>query len=152
MKKLLKYSVLFLLLIQLSSCLKYEEVKMVKVVNVEMKNVSPKGMDIDVAMQIDNPNTYAISIVDSDLQFFVEGKKVGVATIKDNVKLNKKSNEVYHFTIQSKFGNIGAEALPLAMSLLSKSSIKVQLKGDVKAKAKGIGKRFPVDFTENVKL
>ncbi len=144
--------VLFVIALCTFGCIEYKEVEVVEVSDVGVKGVSMSGVDIEVAMQIKNPNKYDISIVDSDLTLFAEGNKVGIAKIKEKVVLKKKSNKIYRFTIHTSAQDISVSAMPLMMSLMSKSNLEVQVKGDIKAKAKGIGKRFPVDFKEKVSL
>ena len=152
MKTVIKYSVLLLLALNLFSCIQYKEVQIVKVTDVGIKDVSTKAIDIEVAMQIKNPNKYDISIVDSDLTLFLKGKKLGTANIKEKIKLKKKSNEIHRFIIQSNLKDIAAGVLPIVMGLMTKSSMELEVKGDIKAKAKGISKKVPIDFKEKVKL
>ena len=151
-KKSAPYFALLLLIVPLSGCLEYKEVEVIKVTEVAIKEISAKGVDVEVAMQINNPNNYNISIVDSDLSLFLKGDKVGTASIKDKVTLKKKSIATYHFTLQSSFNDIGAGGLPMLMGLMTQSAMEVQVLGDIKAQAKGISKKIPVDFTEQVKL
>jgi LEA14-like dessication related protein len=106
LKNFIKYSFLFLLALSLFSCLQYKEVQIIKVTDVGIKDVSTKAIDIEVAMQIKNPNKYDISIVDSDLTLFLKGKKLGTANIKEKIKLKKKSNEIHRFVIQSNLKDI----------------------------------------------
>ena len=143
---------LIILLISFSGCIEYKEVEVVEVSGVGIKKISLKGIEIEVAMQIKNPNKYNISIVDSDLTLFADAKKVGVARVKEKITLPKKSNKIHRFTIQTSVQDIVSNALPLLMNLMTKDNIEVGIKGDIKAKAKGIGKRFPVDFKERVKI
>lgn len=146
------YIGLIILLISFSGCIEYKEVEVVEVSGVGIKNISLKGIEIEVAMQIKNPNKYNISIVDSDLTLFADGKKVGVARVKEKITLPKKSNKIHRFTIQTSVQDIVSNALPLLMNLMTQDNIEVGIKGDIKAKAKGVGKRFPVDFKERVKI
>jgi len=143
---------LIILFVSLTGCLEYKEVEVVEVGDVGIKNISLKGIEVEVAMQIKNPNKYAISIVDSDLTLSADGNKVGEAKVKEKITLPKKSNKVYRFTIKTSVDDIVNSALPVLMSLMSKDNIELGVKGDIKAKAKGIGKRFPVDFKERVKI
>ena len=135
-----------------TGCLEYKEVQVVKIINVGVKDISAKGVDIEVTMQIKNPNKYNISIVDSDLTLFLKGKKMGTAKIKEKVTLKKKSNDVYRFTIKSDLKDIASGGLSVMMGLITQSSMELKVQGDIKAKAKGISKKIPVDFTENIKL
>ncbi len=152
MRNLIQYSFIFLFAIGLTSCLQYKEVEIVKVTDVGIKEISTKAIDVEVAMQIKNPNKYDISIVNSDLSIFLKGKKMGTANIKEKIKLKKKSNTIYRFTIQSSLKDIASGALPILMGLITKNSVELQVQGDIKAKAKGISKKVPVDFKERVKL
>jgi LEA14-like dessication related protein len=152
LKTFIKYSFLFLLALSLFSCLQYKEVQIIKVTDVGIKDVSTKAIEIEVSMQIKNPNKYDISIVDSDLTLFLKGKKLGTANIKEKIKLKKKSNEIHRFVIQSNLKDIASGVLPIIMGLMTKDSIELEVKGDIKAKAKGISKKVPIDFKEKVKL
>ena len=135
-----------------SSCIEYKEVEVLEVSEVGIKSISLSGIDVGVSMQIKNPNNYDISIIDSDLTLFADGKKVGTAKVKEKIKIPKKSNKIHRFTVQSSASDIVSNAIPLLMSLMSKSTLEVQITGDIKAKAKGLSKRFPVNFKERVKL
>ena len=126
--------------------MEYKDVEVVDVGEVGIKNISTKGIEVQVAMQIKNPNKYDISIVDSDLTLF------GVARVKEKVTLKKKSNKIHRFTIQTSASDIASSAIPVLMGLIMKSDLELQVQGDIKAKAKGLGKRFPVDFKEKIKL
>ncbi len=152
MKDLAKYSFITLLVFTLSGCLQYKEVKVVDVGKIGVKEISMKGIKVEVEMQIKNPNKYDISIVDSDLDLYLKGNKMGEAKIQEKVTLPKKSNKIHRFTIQTNVKDLLSGALPVLLSLLTENSIELQVKGDIKAKAKGIGKKFPVDFKEKVKL
>ncbi len=147
-----KFSFFTILALVLSSCLEYKEVEVVKIVDVGVKNISVKGVDIEVSMRIKNPNKYNISIVDSDLSVFVKGKKMGNAKIKEKVTLKKKSNSVYRFNIHSNLNGIATAGLPVILGLITQPSIELKVQGDIKAKAKGLSKKIPIDFTEKIKL
>jgi len=146
------YIIVLVSLCSLSSCIQYKEVEVVKVTDVGVKEISTKGIDIEVAMQIKNPNKYNISIVDSDLILFVKEKKMGAANIKEKITLPKKSNKIHRFTIQTTLKDLASGTIPVLMGLITQSNIDLQIQGDIKAKAKGLSKTFPIDFKERVRL
>jgi len=125
---------------------------MVKVVDMGVKNITTKGVDFHVDMQIKNPNNYNISVIGSDLDLFVKDKKSGKVNLKNKVTLPKKSNMVHHFVFESDYKNISADPLTIISTVLGDSRMIVQVKGTIKAKAKGVSKKFPVDFKEKVSL
>ena len=136
----------------LTGCFTYEEVTVENVSDVKIKKFSAKSIDVEVALQIKNPNKYKISIVDSDLELFVKNSKIGSATIKENIVLPKKSNKVHRFTIQTTYKQILSGAVPTLIGLIGKKSVELGVKGSIKARAKSISKRFPVEFKERVQL
>ena len=103
-------------------------------------------------MQIKNPNKYDISIIDSDLDLYLKGNKMGEAKLQEKITLPKKSNKIHRFTIKSSLQDVASGILPLMMAVLASNSVDLQVKGDIKARAKGLSKKFPVDFKEKVKL
>ena len=152
MRKAFLYLTILLLAITNTGCLEYKEVKVVDVTGVGIKDISTKGIVVEVSMQIKNPNKYAISIVDSDLDIYLKENKMGKAKLQEKITLPKKSNKIHRFTIKSSLKEITSGILPLMMGVLTNSNIDLQVKGDIKARAKGISKKFPVDFKEKVKL
>ena len=155
MNPLKKVIILFsfsILLSTLVGCMTYKDVEMIEVTDVGVKDFTTKGVEVEVAMQIKNPNNYNINIVDSDLELFVKEDRIGTAKIDNKVTLPKNSNKIHRFIIKSSLKDMGASVFPLMMTVMSGGEIEMHIKGDIKATAKGIGKRFPVDFKEKVKL
>lgn len=152
MKKFFSYFFIVTNLIFILGCLQYKEVEVVKVTEVGVKKIALTGIDIEVAMQIKNPNNYDISIVDSDLTLFAEGEKVGVAQVKEKVTLKKKSNKIYRFTVHTSSEDILSSAVPLLMSYFGKDNVTLKVDGTLKARAKGLSKRFTVNFEERIKI
>jgi LEA14-like dessication related protein len=150
-KRTLLFS-LFFIAFSISSCITYKEVKVVKIVDSGIKKFSTKGIEIEVAMQIKNPNNYKISIVNSDLDLLAKGNRIGTASIDNKITLPKKSNKIHRFIIKASMKDMASGALPILMSVIAGNPIDLQIKGDIKAKAKGLSKKFPVDFKERVRL
>ena len=144
--------ILLVLSLTLFSCFKYEDVQLIKVANIRLNNISTKKIEIGIDMQIVNPNNYKISIVDSDLELYIKGKKIGMAHVTDKIELPKKSDQIHKIGIETDLKDMLSGAIPVLLSLVLDDSIELQVKGEIKAKAKAISKSFPVDFTERVKL
>jgi len=105
-----------------------------------------------VAMQINNPNNYKISIVNSDLDLYLNETNLGKAEIDNKVVLPPNSNEIQHAFISTSLKNVASNSLPILLTLMNKKSFPIHVKGNIKAKAKGLSKSFPVDFKENANL
>jgi LEA14-like dessication related protein len=114
-----------------------------------MKEFSASGIEAIVSMKVKNPNNYKITIVNSDLDLFINGSKMGKAIIKDKIVLKKQQTEVYTFVVGAKpSGGILGSLLSIAFS----KNVRVGVKGKVKARAFMVSKSFPVDVEQNVSL
>ncbi len=143
---------LLILSLTLFSCFKYEDVRILKISNVHLNHISIKKIEIGVDMQIVNPNNFKISIVDSDLELFIKGKKIGTAHIIDKIELPKESNQIHKIGIETDLKEMLGDAIPVILGVLFDETIELQVKGEIKAQAKSLSKSFPVDFKERVRL
>lgn len=147
-----KYLSIFVLMLSLFSCFKYEDVQLLEVTNIRILGLTTKKIEVGIDMHIVNPNNYKISITDSDLELMIKNKKIGTAKIKEKIELPKKSDQVHHISIITDTKDIVSGAIPVLLGLMFDDSIELQVKGEIRAKAKAISKNFPVDFKERVKL
>ncbi len=147
-----KYALILILTIFNLSCFQYKEVEIIKVSDIKLKEFSTKGINVEVALQISNPNKYKISIVDADLVLLIKDKRMGIANINEKIVLPKKSNQIHRFTIHSTLKDVGSGAIPLLLGIMIKAPIELQVQGDIKARAKGISKTIPININEKVKL
>ena len=100
-------------------------------------------------MKVNNPNNYNIKIKKSALDVFVNGSKVGRTKMKNNIVLKKNHQDVYPLYLSLSEKELKSSALSSIGSFL-KGSMKVRIKGDIKAKVYGVGKKFPIDIEEPV--
>ena len=139
------------LLLVISSCLSYEEVKLVRFAGVDVKEMSAAGITVDINVQVNNPNNYKISIVRTNLMVSLNGKDLGKAHIKGNLVIPKKSNEVHKITVQLKGSQLKA-ALPSMLSMALGGRMKMRIMGSITAKARMLRKKIDVDFSDSVSL
>ncbi len=149
-----KYQFLFILLacFSLFSCIEYKDVNVVDVSDIRIKSLTTSIVEIEFKMQIDNPNNYKISVVDSDLNLFIKNEKIGSAKIQDKIVLPKSSNKKHTVVVETGLSDMLSGALPVLMGLMFDKNIELQVKGDIRARAKQLSKSFPVDFKERVSL
>lgn len=143
---------IILVSLTLTSCFEYEDVQLLKVTNIHLNNISTKKIEIGVDLQIVNPNKYRINIVDSELELFLKGKKIGTAHIIDKIELPKNSDQIHKIAIATDLKDMLSDAIPVILGVLFDESIELQVKGNIKASAKALTKIFPIDFKERVRL
>ena len=141
----------FLLITQ--SCTVYEEVEMLGVKDYNIGDINTDYVDVAITVKINNPNKYNIRIKRSTLDLFVEKEKVGKAKMKEDIVLKKQTEGNYTFVVQANYKELSSAVFSSLKSALFKSTIKLGVKGKVKAKAFGVvGKKFDLDIQEDIKV
>ena len=135
----------------LTSCFDYEDVEFRGVQNVGLEGRSEGNITLRIDMKVNNPNNYNIKIKKSALDVYVNGSKVGRTKMKNNIVLKKNYQKVYPLYLSLSEKELKSSALSTIGSFL-KGSMKVRIKGDIKAKVYGVGKKFPIDIEEPVNL
>ena len=143
------FAILIFMCTSLLSCI-YKDVEIVKLENAAVKKFSSKGIEADVFLKVKNPNSYNISIVNSDLDIFINEKPVGKAKIADKITFPKNSEKIHCIHIESDFEKLGSGVLTTLASVLMSQSINLGVKGDITAKAFILQKKVKVDIKENV--
>ena len=138
-------------IIFLTSCFDYEDVEFKGVQNIGLEGRSGGNITVRIDMKVKNPNKYKIKIKKSSLDVFINGSKVGKTKIKNDVVLKKNHQDVYPLYLTFSEKELKSSALASIGSLLT-GRMKVRIKGDIKAKVYGIGKKFPIDVEEPVNL
>ena len=135
----------------LTSCFDYEDVEFKGVQNVALEGRSEGNITLRIDMKVNNPNNYNIKIKKSSLDIFVNGVKIGKTKMKNNIVLKKNQQDEYPLYLTLSEKELKGSALSTIGSFL-KGSMKVRIKGDIKAKVYGVGKKFPIDIEEPVNL
>lgn len=151
MNRLLRFSWVILIALLFQSCFEYEDVdfKGMESYNVEEQNNDNILVRLD--LRVNNPNKYNITIKKTKLDVSINGKKIGQTEMKNDIKLKKKTEAVYPVRLKMNRGDIMKGAMSSLGGLFG-GSVKVGVKGNVKAKAYGIGKKFPLEFEQPVNL
>lgn len=146
MKNYLNYSLIFLLLISLNSCFSYKEVEVQEVQSVKVLNMNDNTADIEVTLKISNPNPWKIVVKDYDLQAFVNKKYVGKVNYDTKILLPKKSERSYKLVLTADMHQVKK----LMPSIVFSNKALLNIKGDLKVKAKGISKKLTIDREEKI--
>ncbi len=146
-----KYGLILLSILMLS-CNAYKEVEMIRVGDYSVGNMTNEKVAINLNMEVNNPNSYNIRIKKSTLDLYLEGKKVGETQMTNDIVLKKKTQAVYPFTIEANYKDIAGAAMKSVSSLFGKKEVTLGIKGRVKAKALGIGKKFDLDVQEKISM
>ncbi|MEM7161155.1 MAG: LEA type 2 family protein [Bacteroidota bacterium] len=120
-------------LIFLSSC-QVEEIELIEIEKLKLQQFSADGIVIDVTAKISNPNSFTISVSDSDFDVYVNDRFISKAKIDSNVKLKRKTTASHSFTIKSDKLKSQNEILPILLQAALTGKVKGKVKGYVKGK------------------
>lgn len=140
---------LALVVLLLPSCSLYKQVEVQQILDVQVLSFDENGADCEIYMTINNPNSYKITLTDSQVDLFFEGSPLGKVVLTENLVLPKKSVTTLKLkcladyeSLQSIFSN--------ALALLFKTDYVMEGKGYVKGKALLVSKKVPVNFKEKL--
>jgi LEA14-like dessication related protein len=102
--------------------------------------------DVEIALKIYNPNKWKITVKDLKLDASVNKKYVGVVNFDKKIVLPKKSEQTYLLVVKTDM----AQVKKLIPSLMFSNQALVNLKGNIKVKARGISKRVNLDHDEKI--
>jgi LEA14-like dessication related protein len=148
--KLSSFAIIFLFV--LSSCTNFEEIKYKGIKSFSLKEFSKDGILLDVVITIDNPNSLSFSVVDTDMDFYLNDTYAGKAVLLNKIKIDSNSEKDYTVNLKADLKNFGGSLLPVFMQAMFKKTVKVTTKGTVTGKSLLFKKSFAVDASKDLSL
>lgn len=147
----LKYLVIgIILLASFTSCIDYKDVEFLGITDYSLTKLDSDEVKISLKMKIKNPNNYTIKVKKSDFDLFLNGKELGKTIMLNDIKLEKNRSQIHDVVFESNLKDISSGIFSsLGILLGGKSTLRI--KGELKARAFGIGKKFKVDFSQDIK-
>lgn len=145
---------LAIFLASLSSCVDYDEIEIQEIKSVKLIDISDKGLLVESEVKINNPNSFSVSIVDSDIRFSIKGVEMGSAFIKDKLKLKNNTAQYYTLQLESKFKDMGPGYLGKLLQISSgnNKNVKFKFEGFIVGRVFLIKHKVEVDYSGNVPL
>src|SRR5580692_1543323 len=104
------YSLYFFLItlcaILFTSCTQYKDVQISQIGGVKIIKITDKGIEMELGMKINNPNTYGFSIFRSSFDIKLGGVDMGTATLSKKEKVAANSDEMHTFHITTTFSKL----------------------------------------------
>lgn len=150
---MMKRFLIFILLgTALSSCNLYKDVEVTQVGEIRFTEMGQEGVKAEVDLRIDNPNSFKVKLIDSDIDVWINGMEVGKVRLAEHLTLNKKSEEDVVLKLSSDYDELSPQFLQTALSLFFANSADFKAQGYVKGKALMVSKKVDVDVEDRVML
>ena len=136
--------------IALFSCRELKEITVTDVDSFNINKITTENIEAEIKLKINNPNTMRFSIYPSEFEVTFSGIRLGKAKLNKRLRLDAKSERIYTFKLNSKLTDLN----PMdALRLLNMDKLgNIEIKGDLRAGKFYIKKKFPVNYTDKVKL
>ena len=140
---------LLFLMVGLSSCEIYKDVKVKRVEDFDLSELTNNHVAAVLRIGLENPNPYKITLFESDLELRIDGNVAGSLSLAQPVVLAPKSSEVYDVKVYTNITDVEG-LLGNALSLMFKDEIELKASGYVQAKGLGVKKMVPLSFTKPI--
>jgi len=152
MKKWFKLSIILVALLSFNSC-SFEEVEITEIKYVKLLEFSKKGLLVESEIKIKNPNSFQLSMVDSEFDVYIKGSKLAKASIDNNIKIPKNSEEYHKVLMKSDFKDFADGALTKMLSLtFGSSEVDFKVEGYITGRAFLMKKKVRVSHEAKVPL
>lgn len=145
----MKKTALFLLtIICLTSC-GIKPVVPNKVTDVKFGKIDIlKGtVTMDMGLQIDNPNNFAITLHGLELDVKVADVSLGKVTVEDKVKILKDTQQVYRVNVNAKLTDV-IHGIPTLLAAIASKTANTEVSGWIQIGVFGLKKKFPVNIKQ----
>lgn len=145
----IQFACLLFLIVGLTSCEIYKDVKVKRVEDVDLYELTNSNVSAVLRIGLENPNPYKITLFESDLELRIDGNLAGSLALAEPVVLAPKSSKVYDIKVFTNITDVEG-FLGNALSLMFKDEIELQASGYVQAKGLGVKKMVPLSFTKPI--
>ena len=139
----------FFIAFAFTSCEMYKEVKVKRVEDFDLSELTNNHVAAVLRIGLDNPNPYKITLFESDLELRIDGNVAGTLSLAEPVILAPKSSEIYDVRVFTNITDVEG-LLGNALALMFKDEIELQASGYVQAKGLGVKKKVPLTFTKPI--
>ena len=140
---------LLFLIVGLTSCEIYKDVKVKRVEEFDLSELTNSKVSAVLRIGLENPNPYKITLFESDLELRIDGNVAGSLTLAEPVVLGPKSAQVYDVKVFTNITDVEG-LLGNALALMFKDEIILEASGYVQAKGLGVKKMVPFSFTKPI--
>lgn len=143
---------LFTAVLFFSSCMTYKDLEFKNMNSCSMGKVKDGKVNFILNVRVYNPNWYKIKVINGEMDLSIGGNDAGKAHLSEKIKLRGKEERDYQILVEADFRQLTKALLASSISVMINKSATIKMKGWVKGRVFVVGKKFPVEFKENVSL
>lgn len=141
----IRFSLFTLVVLLLNGCGRYNDISVKGIKDVKFRGLNQKVILLSFDVEIDNPNTRKISVVEIDFKAWLNNRELGTFRIVEPIKLVPCSKQVYSIPAEIELRTI-ADAFRLATSGSIEGLLdRLEIEGKIKGKSFPVRKTIKVD-------
>jgi LEA14-like dessication related protein len=105
-----------------------------------------------VEVVINNPNWYRVLLTDSDIDVYLNGKKIGRIQLKEKIILPRKTLNTRTILMKGDYEAMESSFLESILTVLFASSSKVKVDGYMKGRAFFVSRKVDVMLEKDIDL
>lgn len=141
-----------ILMVQLSACSFYKEVEVSEVKDIHVTRFDKDFVEAEVEVVINNPNWYRVLLTDSDIDVYLNGKKIGRIQLKEKIILPRKTLNTRTILMKGDYEAMESSFLESILTVLFASSSKVKVDGYMKGRAFFVSRKVDVMLEKDIDL
>lgn len=102
---------------------------------------------MDMGLQINNPNNFAITVHGMELDVKVAGVSLGLVTVEDKIKILKDTELVYRVNVNAKLVDV-INGIPTLLAAINSKTASAEVNGFIQVGVFGLKKKFPVNIKQ----
>jgi LEA14-like dessication related protein len=138
------------LLLLLQGCRVYRDVEFKGVKETRFTSFNANGVSSEFDVELYNPNPYNITLIESTVDLYLEGTKVGRVNLPEKAVLSGDDKTLLKLSCTADPSSI-PKLVGGAISMVFKKELLFEGKGMVKAKAFLLSKTVPVEFVHKLR-
>jgi len=136
--------ILFALPILLSGCLNYEDIKIIKINEVNYEELKGGVLKLAITARVDNPNFFDVKITDANMVLQIQDRVLGNVSQVEKVTLSGRSEKDYTIRVSIELKEMLTNALSTYRTLMNDPK-SLNLSGTVHVKSFLYSKTLKVD-------
>jgi LEA14-like dessication related protein len=128
----------------------YRDVEFKGVKDTRFTSFSAKNISCEFEVELFNPNPYKITLMQSDVDLYLEGTRLGKVQLPESAQLNPEGNTLLKLACTAETASI-PKLVGGAIGMVFKKDVVIEGKGSITAKAFLITKTVSVEFKQRLK-
>jgi LEA14-like dessication related protein len=99
-----------------------------------------------------NPNSYKVSITETDADLFLDGRRAGKAKLRERLVIPAKFDSSITAKVRTDFEGGSLRLIPIILGAAVNKKVDLRAQGHLRAKSFLVGKKFDFDYSHEAEL